>query len=301
MGQVRINSLLRVTRFSLTYRPLPTPMNIDRNTVSIITGAGSGIGRATALRLAKAGSALALSDVNAKGLDETAQAAAAFGVKVTPFVLDVSDKEAMQAFASEVAQQHGRASILLNNAGVALYGTTEELSIEDYEWLMGINFWGVVYGAKYFLPLLKQQPEAYLLNVSSIFGIIAPTGQSAYCASKFAVRGFTESLRHELQGTNVRVATIHPGGIKTNIAANAKFGAGTNPSDHVGAADKFANVARVTPEKAAEVIVQGILKNKKRIMIGADARALALLQKLLPVNYWRVIGPWFEKQLGEGK
>ena len=276
-------------------------MNIDRNTVSVITGAGSGIGRATALRLAQAGSALAISDVNAKGLDETAKAAAAFGVKVTPFVLDVSDKEAMQAFASEVANQHGRASILLNNAGVALYGTTEELSIEDYEWLMGINFWGVVYGTKYFLPLLKQQPEAYLLNISSIFGIIAPTGQSAYCASKFAVRGFTESLRHELQGTNVRVATIHPGGIKTNIAANAKVGAGANPADHTDAPSKFETLARVTPDKAAEVIVQGILKNKKRILIGADARALALVQKLLPVSYWRVMGPWFEKQFGGGK
>ena len=276
-------------------------MKIDRNTVSVITGAGSGIGRATALRLAKAGSALAISDVNAKGLDETAQAAAALGIKVTPFVLDVSDKEAMQEFASEVRQQYGRVSILLNNAGVALFGTTEELSIEDYEWLMGINFWGVVYGTKYFLPLLRQQPEAYILNISSIFGIIAPTGQSAYCASKFAVRGFTESLRHELQGTNVRVATIHPGGIKTNIAASAKVGTGAKPSDHLGAADKFATVARVTPDRAAEVIVQGILNNKKRIMIGADARALALVQKLLPVSYWRVMGPWFEKQLGAGK
>lgn len=282
-------------------RAHPVLMNIDRNTVSVITGAGSGIGRATALRLAKAGSALAISDVNAKGLDETAQAAAAFGVKVTSFVLDVSDKEAMQAFASDVANQHGRASILLNNAGVALYGTAEELSIEDYEWLMGINFWGVVYGTKYFLPLLQQQPEAYLLNVSSIFGIIAPTGQSAYVASKFAVRGFTESLRHELRDTNVRVATIHPGGIKTNIAASAKVGAGANPADHTDAPSKFETLARVTPDKAAEVIVQGILNNKKRIMIGADARALAMVQKLLPVSYWRVMGPWFEKQFGGGK
>jgi NAD(P)-dependent dehydrogenase (short-subunit alcohol dehydrogenase family) len=276
-------------------------MNIDRNTVSVVTGAASGIGRATAIRLAQAGSALAISDVNAAGLDETAQAAAAFGVKVTPFVLDVSDKEAMQAFAAAVAQEHGRASILLNNAGVGLYGTAEELSLEDYEWLMSINFWGVVYGTKCFLPLLKQQPEAYLLNVSSIFGIIAPVGQSAYCASKFAVRGFTESLRHELQGTNVRVATIHPGGIKTNIAVSAKFGAGVNPADHVDAPDKFDKVARTTPAQAAETIVQGILKNKKRILIGADARALALLQRLVPVNYWGVMGGWFDKQLGTGK
>ncbi|MBL8207588.1 MAG: SDR family oxidoreductase [Blastocatellia bacterium] len=273
-------------------------MNIDRNTVSVITGAGSGIGRATALRLAKAGSALAISDVNAKGLDETAQAAAAFGVKVTPFVVDVADKEAMQSFAAEVAREHGRVSVLLNNAGVALLGKAEELSIEDYEWLIGINFWGVVYGTKLFLPLLKQAPEAYILNISSIFGIIAPTGQSAYVASKFAVRGFTESLRHELQGTQIRVATIHPGGIKTNIAASAKLGTDANRTEHTDVAERFAQVARTSPERAAEVIVQGILNNKKRILIGADARALALLQRIMPVNYWRVIGPWFDKQLG---
>lgn len=273
-------------------------MNIDRNTVSVITGAASGIGRATALRLAQAGSALAISDVNAQGLAETAKAAAALGVKVTQHLLDVADKEAMQSFAAEVQQQHGRASILFNNAGVAILGTAEELSIEDYEWLLGINLLGVIYGTKCFLPLLKQQPEAYVLNVSSIFGIIAPTGQSAYCAAKFGVRGFTESLRHELKDTNVRVATIHPGGIKTNIAAKAKLGAGANPADHVDTATRFDNVARTTPEQAAERIVRGILRNEKRILIGVDARALAFLQRLLPVNYWRVIGPWFEKQFG---
>lgn len=273
-------------------------MNIDRNTVSVVTGAASGIGRATAVRLAQLGSALAISDVNTKGLDETAKAASAFGVKVIPVVADVADKEAMRAFAAEVEQQFGRVSILLNNAGVAIYGTAEELSIEDYEWLMGINFWGVVYGTKLFLPLLRQQPEAYILNVSSIFGIIAPIGQSAYVASKFAVRGFTESLRHELRGTNVHVAAIHPGGIKTNIAVNAKVGAGANATDHQDGASKFDKVARTTPEQAAEVIVQGILKNKRRILIGADARALALLQRCIPVNYWRVMGGWFEKQLG---
>lgn len=273
-------------------------MNIDRNTVSVITGAASGIGRATAIRLAKAGSALAISDVNAQGLAETAKAAAALGVKVTQHILDVADKEGMQSFAVEVQRQHGRASILINNAGVALLGTAEELSLEDYEWLLGINLFGVLYGTKCFLPLLKQQPEAYILNVSSIFGIIAPTGQSAYCAAKFAVRGFTESLRHELKDTNVRVATIHPGGIKTNIAAKAKLGAGANPGDHVDVATRFDNVARTTPEQAAERIVRGILRNEKRILIGADARVLAFLQRLLPVNYWGAIGPWFEKQMG---
>jgi NAD(P)-dependent dehydrogenase (short-subunit alcohol dehydrogenase family) len=273
-------------------------MNIDRHTVAVITGAASGIGRATALRLAQAGAALAISDVKAQGLAATAQAARAFGVKVTEHVLDVADKEAMQNFAAEVQAQHGQASILLNNAGVAILGTAEELSLEDYEWLIGINFWGVIYGTKCFLPLLKQQPEAYILNISSIFGIIAPTGQSAYCAAKFGVRGFTESLRHELKNTNIHVATIHPGGIKTNIAAQAKLGAGANPAEHADTASRFDNVARTTPEQAAERIVRGILRNEHRILIGTDAKILALLQRLVPVNYWRVIGPWFDKQLG---
>lgn len=273
-------------------------MNIDRNTVAVITGAASGIGRATALRFAQQGAALALSDVNAKGLAATAQAARACGVKVTEHVLDVSDKEAMQNFAAEVQAEHGRASVLLNNAGVAILGTAEELSMDDYEWLLGINLFGVIYGTKCFLPLLKQQPEAYILNVSSIFGIIAPIGQSAYAASKFGVRGFTESLRHELHGTNVHVATIHPGGIKTNIAASAKLGAGTNAAEHKDTAIQFDNVAHTTPEQAAARILRGIERNEKRILIGADARILAWLQRFVPVNYWRVIGPWFEKQLG---
>ena len=274
-------------------------MNIDRNTVTVITGAASGIGRATAIRLAQAGSALAISDVNAKGLEETATAARAFGVKVTIHIVDVSDKEGMQAFASDVEREHGHVSILLNNAGVAIYGKSDELSIEDYEWLMGINFWGVVHGTKFFMPLLKQESNAYILNISSIFGIIAPVGQTAYCASKFAVRGFTESLRHELQDTNIRVATIHPGGIKTKIAASAKLGSFAEKQEYADASSKFDEVTPSTPEQAAERILRGILRNEKRILIGYDSRFLALLQRLFPVNYWRVIGPYFEKKLGK--
>lgn len=270
-------------------------MNIDRHTVAVITGAASGIGRATAIRFAKSGASLAISDVNAKGLEETAEAARAFGVKVTTHAVDVSDKEGMQAFAADVEREHGRVSILLNNAGVAILGTTEELSLDDFEWLMGINFWGVVYGTKLFLPLLKKQPEAYILNISSIFGIIAPIGQSAYSAAKFGVRGFTESLRHELIDTNIHVATIHPGGIKTNIAASAKVAALADAAHHKNAAAEFDNVARTTPEQAAERILRGITRNEKRIMIGLDSRVLAFLQKIFPVNYWRILKPWYKK------
>ncbi len=273
-------------------------MKIDRSSVAVITGAGSGIGRALAKRLARAGAALALADVNAQGLNETAQSLASSGVKISTHLVDVADAERVAEFAQEVNIEHGKASILLNNAGVGLVGKVEELAIADIEWLMGINFWGVVYGVKHFLPLLRQQPQAYILNVSSVFGIIAPPGQSAYCASKFAVRGFTETLRHELEGSNVRVATIHPGGIKTSIAVNSKLGEKADPSAHRDVGEKFDKVARTTPEAAADRIVRGILNDAERILIGADAKGIELIQRLLPVRYWRLLGPLMERQMG---
>jgi short-subunit dehydrogenase len=274
-------------------------MNIDRNTVAVITGAASGIGRALAVHLAQAGASLAIADVNEAALRETAQMAAQHGVKVSTHIVDVSDNERLAQFAQEVVAEHGKATILINNAGVGLLGTIEQLSIDDIEWLMGINFRGVMYGVKHFLPILKQQPEAYILNVSSIFGIVAPPGQGAYCASKFAVRGFTEALRHELEGTNIHVATIHPGGIKTNIARNSKAGAGADTSNLKEAAQDFDKLARTTPEAAAECIVRGIRRNQERILIGADAKGIELLQRLMPVKYWRVMGAWLEKQIGK--
>lgn len=274
-------------------------MNIDRNTVSVVTGAGSGIGRALSLRLARAGSALALADVNAAGLKETAQEAARHGIEVSEHIVDVSDNERVAQFAQEVVARHGRATILVNNAGVALYGAIEQLSIDDIDWLMGINFRGVVHGVKHFLPILKQQPEAFILNVSSVFGFVAPPGQGAYCASKFAVRGFTEALRHEMQGSGVRVAAIHPGGVKTAIARSAKTGAGVDASYAEEAARDFDKVARTTPEAAAERIFRGILRNQERILVGPDARGIELLQRLMPVKYWRVMGAWLEKQTGK--
>jgi short-subunit dehydrogenase len=274
-------------------------MNIDRNTVSVVTGAGSGIGRALAVRLARAGSALALADVNAAGLKESAQEAAQHGVEVSEHVVDVSDSERVAQFAQEVIARHGRASILVNNAGVALHGTIEQLSIDDIEWLMRINFHGVVYGVKHFLPILRQQPEAYVLNVSSVFGFIAPPGQGAYCASKFAVRGFTEALRHELAGSNIRVAAIHPGGVSTGIARSARVGAGADAAAADESALDFDKVARTTPETAAERILDGILRNRERILIGPDAKGIELLQRLMPVKYWRVLGAWLEKQTGK--
>src|SRR5580658_8018420 len=174
--------------------------------VAVVTGAGSGIGRALAQQLAAAGSALAIADIDEKGLVETAASLPRKEAGFSTHVLDVSDEAGVRSFAEDVVARHGRVTLLINNAGVALIGTFEELSLDDVRWLMGINFWGVVYGVKYFLPILKQQPRAQIVNLSSVFGMIAPVGQSAYSASKFAVRGFTEALRHELEGTSVSVS-----------------------------------------------------------------------------------------------
>ncbi|KZZ60013.1 SDR family oxidoreductase, partial [Oleiphilus sp. HI0123] len=192
--------------------------------VAAVTGAGSGIGQALAVNLAQEGCALAISDVNEKGLKETQNLLKGFNVKVTSHALDVADKEAVYAWADKVVEDHGKVNLIFNNAGVALSGTVDSLSIEDYEWIMNINFWGVVYGTKAFLPHLEASGEGHVVNISSIFGLTSQPLMSGYNASKFAVRGFTESLRQDLEITGSKVSTtcIHPGGIKTNIAQSAR-------------------------------------------------------------------------------
>ena len=259
-------------------------------TVAVITGAASGIGRALALRLACEGCALALADVDAAALSESAAEARNIGVRVSTHCVDVADRAAMTGFRDAVLSEHGRVQLLVNNAGVALIGTVAELPLEQIEWLIGINFWGVVHGVTLFLPVLRQQPEAHIVNLSSVFGLIAPPGQAAYAASKFAVRGFTESLRHELAGSSVKVSVVHPGGIRTAIAARARAAPGVGDARHRDLAARFEAVARTTPEQAAERIVQGILRDEKRILIGGDARFLDRVQRLLPASYWRIIG-----------
>jgi NAD(P)-dependent dehydrogenase (short-subunit alcohol dehydrogenase family) len=201
-------------------------------TVAVVTGAASGIGRALALRLAQEGCMLALGDLDDAGLADSAAAARAIGVRVSTHQVDVSDPMAMEEFRDAVLREHGRVTLLVNNAGVAMIGTVTELGLDDIAWLMGINFWGVVHGVKVFLPVLQQQYDAHIVNLSSIFGIVAPPGQAAYAASKFAVRGFSEALRHELAaaGSTVKVSVVHPGGIATPIAANARAAAGVSNS-----------------------------------------------------------------------
>jgi NAD(P)-dependent dehydrogenase (short-subunit alcohol dehydrogenase family) len=266
--------------------------------VAVVTGAGGGIGRALALRLAEEGARLALADLRAEAVEGVARELGARGATASAHAVDVADAAAVARFAQEVEEQHGRADVLINNAGVALIGHVEEVSLEDIEWLMGVNFWGVVHGVKHFLPLLKRQPESYLVNLSSIFGVIAPPGQAAYCASKFAVRGFTEALRHELEGTGVRVSCVHPGGIKTGIARAARAGAAAGASKHDAECARFERLAITTPERAAERIVTGMLRGEPRILVGRDATHIALIQRLLPTRYWRILAPIVERRTG---
>jgi NAD(P)-dependent dehydrogenase (short-subunit alcohol dehydrogenase family) len=257
--------------------------------VAVVTGAGSGIGRALAQQLAAAGSALAIADIDEKGLTETVASLKSKKAAVSTYVLDVSNEEAVRSFAEDVAARHGRVTLLINNAGVALIGTFEEISLDDLRWLMGINFWGVVYGVKYFLPILKQQPRAHIVNLSSVFGLIAPVGQSAYSASKFAVRGFTEVIRHELENTSVSVSCVHPGGIHTPIAKRARLGANAPRNNHEEAIARFEQLTPTSPEAAAARILKGVERREPRILIGRDARQIDIVQRLRPATYWKMM------------
>src|SRR6202158_3785095 len=259
------------------------------NGVAVVTGAGSGIGRPLARQLAVASSALALADIDEAGLQQTAASLSERGVQLTTHVVDVSNESAMQAFAQDVMARHGRVTLLINNAGVALHGRFEEISLDDLRWLMEINFWGVVYGVKYFLPSLKKEPRAHIVNISSVFGIVAPAGQSAYSASKFAVRGFTEALRHELEGTSVFVSCVHPGGIRTPIARRARLGVNTPPSSRDEAVARFDRLTPTMPDAAAARILQGVERREARILIGRDARQIDILQRLRPGTYWKTL------------
>jgi NAD(P)-dependent dehydrogenase (short-subunit alcohol dehydrogenase family) len=261
--------------------------------VAVVTGAGSGIGRALAQQLAATGSALAIADIDEAGLQQTAQS---LGNKalVTTHLLDVSKEENVKSLAGEVFERHGRVTLLINNAGVSLHGDFEELSLDDFRWLMDINFWGTVYGVKHFLPLLKREQRAHIVNLSSVFGIIAPAGQVPYAASKFAVRGFTEALRHELQGSSIVVSCVHPGGIRTPIARHSRLGAGTSAAKRDANIARFERLARTSPEMAAERILRGVERRSPRILIGTDAYQIDIIQRLRPANYWKTISRQIE-------
>ncbi|MEP6849813.1 MAG: SDR family NAD(P)-dependent oxidoreductase [Acidobacteriota bacterium] len=265
-------------------------MAINGDSVAVITGAASGIGQALAVRFAREKIAgIAIADVNEQGLAETSQLVKGMAVPVSAHKVNVSDLRQINQLADDVIAKHGRVTHLINNAGVGLIGTFEQLSIKDLEWLMGINFWGVVYGCKTFMPILKEQPEAVIVNVSSVFGLIGPEEQSAYCASKFAVRGFTESLRHELADTNIFVACVHPGGIKTNIVRNSRVGTGASDEWKQQGTKLFDKIAKTSAVDAADAIIRGIDEKNPRILIGKDARAISMLSRLFPKRYLKVL------------
>lgn len=250
--------------------------------VAAITGAGSGIGRALARHLHGEGCRLYLSDVDEDGLEATRRSLAGEAAVATDRV-DVADREAVARWAEAVAADAGRADIVINNAGVALADPVTEARYEDVQWLMGINFWGVVHGTTAFLPLLQRSGGGHLVNISSIFGMVGIPTQSAYNAAKFAVRGYTEALRQEVAGSGLHVCCVHPGGIRTNIARRSRGGAGGMTAEERGA--RFEQFARTSPETAAAKIVRAIEKRKKRLLIGNDARYIELVARLFPVNY----------------
>jgi NAD(P)-dependent dehydrogenase (short-subunit alcohol dehydrogenase family) len=255
--------------------------------VAVVTGAASGIGAALAPALAAKGCDLAICDVNDVGLARTAEAARAHGVKVSVHVLDVANAEACADLPAQVLAEHGKVTVLVNNAGVALFGRFDEMTLDDFEWVMGINFFGVVRLTKAFLPHLKEQPAAHIANVSSIFGVIAPPGQTAYCASKFGVRGFSEALRHELAGSNITLTVIHPGGVATNIASSARIAQAADPGDPEKRRERMARFLSKPPAEAADDIVRAIETRAPKLLIGDDARRMEFLQRLFPVSYWR--------------
>ncbi len=263
-------------------------MKILDGRTAVVTGTGSGIGRALAYELARSGCRLALSDINEETLAETAHQAEALGAEVQQRVLDVADRAGFESYAQEVVDHFGSVHLVINNAGVALNARIDEMTVEELEWQMSINFWGVVYGTLFFLPHLKQAEEGHVVNISSVFGIVGFPGVGAYNASKFAVRGFTECLRQEmdLDGASVGVTSVHPGGIKTNIARDSRIGIRREATeDRATRHDKFTEAARTTPESAAQQIVAAVLANKKRLLIGSDARLLDRIQRLLPTAH----------------
>jgi len=274
-------------------------MTAIRGAAAALTGAASGIGRALALELAARGCDLALADRDDAGLQSVAaEIDRRHPQKVTVHRVDVGEPPQIAEFARAAISAHPGLNILINNAGVALMGQFHEIDQGQMDWLMNINFWGVVHGTRAFLPHLAQQREAHIVNLSSLFGIIAPPGQTAYVASKFAVRGFSESLRHELQTAEspVRLSVVHPGGIATNIARNSRAGAGvTDNARRVQSIERFEALAKTTPQAAALRIIKGIEKNQPRILIGNDARLMDLLQRLRPATYWAPIARRIEK------
>jgi NAD(P)-dependent dehydrogenase (short-subunit alcohol dehydrogenase family) len=260
---------------------------------AVVTGAAGGIGRAIAAALARRGCNVALADIDEAALASAATAIAAADVRISRHRLDVADRGAVAAFPARVIAEHGSVDLLVNNAGVALGGTFLEVAESDFDWMFDINFWGVVRMTRAFLPHLQNSEQAWLVNISSLFGLIAPPGQTAYAASKFAVRGFSEALRHELELASppIGVTVVHPGGIATSIAKNARLPISLTAEEIAKRRKFFDSHLTMPPEIAGETIVRGVEKRKARILVGSDAKFAAFTERLMPVNYWNFLGP----------
>jgi NAD(P)-dependent dehydrogenase (short-subunit alcohol dehydrogenase family) len=267
---------------------MSTRMKLENRT-AVVTGAASGIGRALARALARRRCHLALVDINDVGLQRTAELIAAPELRVSCHRLDVADAEAVLHFPKVVQASHSGVDLLFNNAGVALGGTFEQISDADFQWLFGINFWGVIRMTRAFLPLLKASDDARIVNLSSVFGLMGPPGQTAYAASKFAVRGFSEALRHELEGSHIGVTIVHPGGVATAIADSARVPAGISAEEVARERVAARKLLKLPPEVAGETIVQGVEHRRARVLVGTDAKFIAMLVRVAPVSYWRLI------------
>lgn len=265
-------------------------MKISAGQVAAITGAGSGIGRALAIQLAARGCKVAVADVNAEQLLETAALVNSEGGTCSTHVVDVANREAVESFAADVVEEHGGVNLVINNAGVTLIDSADKVLYSDFEWIMNINFWGVVYGSKAFLPYLREADAAHIVNLSSLFGLMSLPLQSAYNASKFAVRGFTEALKMELAGSPIGVSCVHPGGIKTSIATNSRIGEEALSVSREELLSEFDKAAITTAERAAELIIRGIEKDKRRILIGRDAKIMDWIVRHFPSTYEKVMG-----------
>jgi NAD(P)-dependent dehydrogenase (short-subunit alcohol dehydrogenase family) len=250
--------------------------------VVVVTGAASGIGRALAIRLGREGAALALWDIDEAGLKQTAMRVEG-SPRVTTAHVDVADRAAVESFAARAIEEHGQVDAIINNAGVTAAGTIEEISYEDFDWILGINLQGVIHGVKSFLAHLQTRPEAHIVNISSINAFLPFPGNGPYNISKYAVAGLSETLMQELLGTNVSVTCVHPGGIKTEIARNAR---NSTPED----AKDFERLARTSPDEAARVILRAMRRRQRRVFIGADAKILQLLKRLLPMTSVGIVG-----------
>jgi short-subunit dehydrogenase len=257
---------------------------------AVVTGAASGIGAALAAALADRGSNLALVDRDGVQLHAVAEEIQGRhrGLEVRSFLADLAETSELGSLATQICQELGSVTLLVNNAGIALAGTFEQISLSDFDAVMRTNFDATVHLTHHLLPTLKAAAGSHVVNMSSVYGLVAPPGQTAYAASKFAIRGFTESLRHELAASGVGVTAVHPGGVRTRIALNARIGEHVGPADAAEAGRRAARVLTLDPRVAAETILDGVERRKARVLVGSSAKIPDALARLAPAHAWQL-------------